>query len=49
MRRYGAELKQHYGAALSGAALDAVLDEIISWPLGILAKMTAVERALRTD
>jgi hypothetical protein len=46
MRRHGAALKQHYGAALSAERLDAVLDEIIGWPLDVLAKLTAVERAL---
>jgi hypothetical protein len=45
MRRHGAVLAQHYGATLSGAALDRVLDEIIDWPLGILRKVTAAERA----
>jgi hypothetical protein len=38
--RHGAVLQQHYGPA----ALDA-LDEIVSWPLVVLAKVTAVERA----
>jgi hypothetical protein len=46
MRRYGTVLAEHYGAALSGAALDAVLDEIVGHPLGILAKVTEIERAL---
>ena len=46
MRRHGAALKQHYGAALSAERLGAVLDEIIGWPLDVLAKLTAVERAL---
>jgi hypothetical protein len=41
MRRHGAALAEHYGVAL-----DAALDEIISWPLDVLAHITAVERAL---
>jgi hypothetical protein len=38
--RHGAVLQKHYGPA----ALDA-LDEIVTWPLVVLAKVTAVERA----
>jgi hypothetical protein len=38
--RHGSVLQQHYGPT----ALDA-LDEIVSWPLVVLAKVTAVERA----
>jgi hypothetical protein len=34
-------LSEHYGAAV----LDVALDEIIGWPLDVLAKMSAVERA----
>jgi hypothetical protein len=44
--RHGVVLQQHFGAALSEAALDAALDEILSWPLDVLRKVTAFERAL---
>jgi hypothetical protein len=41
--RYGRALTQHYGLPVT--ALDPIIDEIISWPLDILRKMIAVERA----
>jgi hypothetical protein len=40
--RYGDGLRQQFAAA----TLDAELDEIVGWPLGILARVTAIERAL---
>ena len=46
MLRHGATLQQHYGPAMSAERLDAVLDEIIGWPLDALAKVTACERAM---
>jgi hypothetical protein len=41
LRRHGAMLSKHYGAA----ALDEALDEIVGRPLEVLRKVTAVERA----
>jgi triphosphoribosyl-dephospho-CoA synthetase len=49
-QRYAEALRQQFGATLSDAELDAALDtaidEILSWPLSILTKITAIERAL---
>jgi hypothetical protein len=42
--RHGAALSRH--CRLSESALAPTLDEIISWPLDVLAKITATERAL---
>jgi len=41
LRRHGAMLSKHYGAAV----LDAALDEIVARPLDVLRKVTARERA----
>jgi hypothetical protein len=42
--RYGAGLKAHFGERLDGAALDVMIDEMVGWPLGILARVTATEK-----
>jgi hypothetical protein len=43
--RYGAVLAEHYGD-FPASALDRTLNQILSWPLSVLARVTAVERAL---
>ena len=45
-RRHGVTFRQHYGANLDEANLDAALDEIIGWALTIAEKVVADERAL---
>jgi hypothetical protein len=46
LQRHGEDLRRQFEAALTEAALDEVLDKIIDWPLTILSKVTAVEKAI---